>query len=390
MVTDMKEKTKENCCGCSACVDVCPVSAISMTEDEEGFLYQHIDSEKCIDCGKCEKACGFCDDYIREGFFGIPIAYGMKLKDLESRLKSRSGGVFVGVSDYVLDQNGVVYGACMTEDFSVMHIRATTKTDRDLMRNAKYVQSNTVGLYPMVVEDLKNGNKVLFSGTPCQVSGLRSYLSCLNVSSDNLLCCDLVCHGVPSPVFWKKYLDYVERKTGKQIRTANFRDKAFGWDTHFESFVFQDNTKYVSRDYTDLFYEHLLFRPSCCNCKFANGKRVGDLTLADFWGVEKNSDSFDDNKGVSLLLINNSKGNEVFDIISSEYDLLPCDFNNCLQPTLIEPSKPSPRRDAFWQDYQSMSFERLVKTYVRPRTIKGKVKKFAKKTMYNLKIRNHP
>ncbi len=371
-------------------MDICPVSAISMAEDEEGFFYQSIDTEKCIDCGKCEKACGFRKDYDRDGFYDTPHAYGIKYKDLDTRLKSRSGGAFVGISDYILSQNGVVYGACMTDDFSVAHIRATKADERDLMKNAKYVQSDTIGLYPNLAKDLKSRKSVLFSGTPCQVSSLRSYLKCLEVPTDQLLCCDLVCHGVPSPAFWKRYLEYVQVKHKKKIKTANFRDKSFGWDTHFASFIFQYNTKYVSRDYTDLFYAHLLFRPSCYNCKFSNSERVGDLTLADFWGIEKNSDTFDDNKGVSLLLVNNSKGKAVFDAIQSEYDVLPCEFHNCLQPTLVSPSKPSPHREKFWQDYQSMSFEKLLKKYVRPQSVKDRVKKCIKKTLYAFNIRNHP
>jgi coenzyme F420-reducing hydrogenase beta subunit len=387
----MNSRTKENCCGCSACVDICPVHAISMKMDEEGFEYQNIDTQICINCGLCECVCGFRDDYRSEDYFNEPKAYGIKHKNLNIRLKSRSGAAFIGLSDEILDNHGVIYGAVMNNNFEVEHIRATSKNDRNSMQNAKYVQSKTNGIYSKVAEDLINGFDVLFSGTPCQISSLKFYLLQKNINAEKLICCDLVCHGVPSPQFWNKYLKYVQNKNHKKIVTANFRDKSFGWDSHFESFTFANSSKkYVSRDYTDLFYAHLLFRPSCYNCKFANINRIGDLTLADFWGVEKNSTDFDDNLGVSLLLVNTKKGEKLFNQVKYKFNYINCDLDNCLQPTLLEPSKPSSIRKCFWNDYNNLGFEQHIKKYNKPLNMKDKLKKVIKKSLYCMRLRKHP
>lgn len=386
----MNQRSKRDCSGCGACADVCPVGAISMQPDTEGFLYPVIDKTRCINCGKCDKVCGFIPKQTKELEYALPKAFGIKHKDEETRRTSRSGAAFIAFSNHVLDQGGVIYGAAMQSDFSVRHIRAESKNTRDKMKGAKYVQSDITGIYPQVAEDLLAGKKVLFSGTPCQVSGLLAELNAKHISRESLICCDLVCHGVPSPSIWKDYVAHIEQKHGSSAVMADFRDKSFGWDSHCESFVLENGRKVVSRDYTDLFYDHIMMRPSCHNCHFANVNRVADLTLADFWGIEKNDTSFNDNKGVSLVLVSSEKGAALLDAVKDQLYWFECDIKNCLQPTLVKPTVASGRRDAFWADYAWMDFASFLKKYTTPLTGFSRVRRTAKQLLYRLGIRKHP
>lgn len=391
LIPPMDKREKKDCCGCSACSDVCPVNAIEMREDEEGFLYPHITRDLCIHCGKCDRVCGFVPVEKRVEHYSLPKAYGVKHLDDNVRISSRSGAAFIAFSDIILKQRGVVYGAVMQDDFSVSHVRAINCTERDKMKKAKYVQSNTTGIYHQVGKDLKSGKSVLFSGTPCQVAGLRAYLEEMKIDDSKLCCCDLVCHGVPSPAIWKDYIRYIQKRYGKKIIKADFRDKEFGWDSHCESFVLESSSKkIVSRDYTDLFYDHIMFRPSCYNCQFANIYRPGDLTLADFWGIEKNDASFNDNRGVSLVLVNTEKGMQIFEQTKKDFSFFECKIENCIQPTLVKPSSMSWRRDEFWKDYRKMDFSSFLKKYTKPLTLPQQVKRNIKNVMYQVGLRKHP
>ena len=387
----VKDKRREECCGCSACADICPVKAIEMKTDEEGFLYPVINNDKCINCKMCDNVCSFEKVQKRPKPFDLPLAYGVKYKIQSERESSRSGAAFIGISNVVLQNNGVVYGAVMQSDFSVKHMRAENTKQRDEMKKAKYVQSTMVGICAGIEKDLRDNREVLFSGTPCQVAGVKSYLHMKKIPDDKFYSCDLVCHGVPSPLIWKKNIKFIEEKYHTQIVEANFRDKEFGWDSHCESFILKGRKKkVVSRNYTDMFYDHIMFRPSCHICPFANVQRPGDITLADFWGIEKHDRAFDDNRGVSLVLVNSRAGKELFDKAAPQFDFFACDIQNCLQPTLIRPSAPSPRREEFWKDLRGMSFDKFIKKYTTPISIQGKVKKCIKEALYMVGIRKHP
>lgn len=389
--TTVADFEKKDCCGCTACVNVCPVHAITMQNDGEGFLYPNIQPELCIGCKKCVRVCSFFELSEEERPLEKIQAYGVKHNKINTRLTSRSGGAFVAFSDIVLNNNGSVYGAAMDEKFRVSHVRATDKNGRDAMKKAKYVQSIMGDTFSSVAEDLMAGKKVLFSGTPCQVAGLQSYLKMMHIDTDNLVCCDLVCHGVPSPAIWQKYLCLIETKYGGKILNAQFRDKEFGWDSHVESFEIDGRKKkVVTREYTDLFYQHIMFRPSCHNCQFANLHRPGDLTLADFWGIEKHDSVFDDNKGVSLILVNTEKGQELFNQAKPDLETIKCAVLDCLQPTLVKPSVASPRREMFWKDYERLPFAELVSKYTTPASIIPKLKRAAKQVLYSVGIRKHP
>ena len=383
------QREKKDCSGCTACKEICPVSAIEMSLDEEGFLYPKIIESKCIQCGKCDKFCSFSSVPKRPGK-GLPEAYGAKHNNLQTRMTSRSGGAFVAISDVILNRGGIVYGASMEKECVVRHIRANSAVERDMMKGAKYVQSDLTGIYKQVLDDLKSDKAVLFSGTPCQVAGLYSLLDQKKVPSHNLFSCDLVCHGVPSPQVWADYCHYIEKRYHSRIVTADFRDKSFGWDTHCESFVLENGKKIVSKDFADLFYSHIMFRPSCHNCHFANTRRVGDITLADFWGIEKSDSSFKDSKGVSLVLVNSEKGKQLFSEAAKYMDIISCNVLNCLQPTLIKPSTPSANRELFWKNYWEKGFEATLKKYTKPVSIFSRMKRSLKQILYLLKLRKYP
>lgn len=226
-----------DCCGCTACASACAHDAIVMQPDALGFLYPVVDADKCTDCGLCEKVCSFNDNYDTSFNLPQPDAYGARHKDMREVESSRSGAAFVAISDYILRQGGAVYGAGYAEHFRVVHKRATTKEERDEFKGSKYVQSDVRGIFRQVRNDLKNGMIVLFSGTPCQTSGLNSFIG--KKLRENLYLVDIVCHGVPGPQIWQDYLAYLEQKQGSPIEFVDFRDKQkFGWTAHRETFKF--------------------------------------------------------------------------------------------------------------------------------------------------------
>ncbi|KAA6327270.1 NAD(P)H-quinone oxidoreductase subunit I [termite gut metagenome] len=275
---------KQDCCGCTACASICKQQAITMQTDERGFLYPQINVAKCMDCGLCEKVCIFQKGYSTNDT-QPPIAYAVRHKNEEELKSSRSGGMFVALADFILSENGIVYGAGYTDHFRVVHKRATDKEGYREFKGSKYVQSDLNSTFLQVKHDLKEKKKVLFTGTPCQTAGLNAYL--MNIDKSNLYVCDLVCHGTPSPYIWRDYLNYVEEKVNDKIIMVDFRDKEKGWSSHFESFVFRNNKKLFTRTYTELFYKHIILRPSCEICRYTNIYRPSDITIADFWGWEK-------------------------------------------------------------------------------------------------------
>lgn len=353
-------ESKYNCCGCTACLAVCPINAISMIEDEEGFLYPKIEETLCINCHKCEKVCP-----LKAGnHFHEPLKIlGAKNKNDVIRSNSSSGGVFSIVADYVQSQGGVVYGAAFDESYQVKHMRAKECGEWKKFCISKYVQSDMNNIFQLVKKDLIDGKMVLFSGTPCQVDGLKHSLN--GVICDKLITCDIVCHGVPSPKIWKDYLNYLTNHTGKKIGSVSFRDKKCGgW--HNSRLTIKDENNQILLSETQrenfffqLFVCHYILRPSCHYCQYANFHRPGDFTFGDFWGIEKNFTQFDDDKGVSLVMVNTKKGVSILENIQDRMDCFLVNQKQCTQPNLEQPSKENPNRGEFWRWYRNYGFRRI-------------------------------
>ena len=350
---------KSQCCGCTACASVCTHDAISMQPDVMGFLYPVVDNGKCVDCGLCEKVCAFNDHYDTSLNLPQPDAYAARHNDMKEVETSRSGAAFIAISDYILENGGVVYGAGYTDHFRVVHKRATTKEERDEFKGSKYVQSDMNTVFRQVKKDLKDGLTVLFSGTPCQTAGLNAYIG--RKLREHLILVDIVCHGVPGPNLWRDYIAYLEKKQGDKICWVNFRDKEqFGWAAHRETFKFVKGRV----KFTYLFYQHIMFRPSCGKCHFANTKRPSDITIADYWGWEKTDPDINkDDKGVSLILVNTEKGREIFDAVKDRMTVIPAKLENCMQPNLQHPSVFNPKWESFEKDYERKGFEYVMKKY---------------------------
>ena len=359
----IKITSPEKCCGCSACMSVCPKNAISMQPDALGFLYPVVNEVDCINCGLCEKVCSFNNNYNISSNFETPIAYGAKLKNSEQLKESQSGGAFFAISEYILDNGGIVYGAGFSDYFVVSHQRATTKKERDNFRKSKYVQSDLKNTFKEVKQDLKEGKLVLFSGTACQIAGLKAYIGNLQ---NNLITIDIICHGVPSPYILRDYIAYQEKKHPKtSLVDFIFRDKEIcGWRDPKESFLWADGKKEVFYLYADLFYQGIMLRKNCSVCHFTNLKRPGDITIGDFWGCEKSNPDFcKDNKGVSLILINTEKGKNIFNHIKNGLVVIPAKQSDYMQLNLEEPTKLHEDRNDFERDYQKKGFEYVLNKY---------------------------
>ena len=384
----IKISNPADCCGCTACASICAHNAITMQPDVMGFLYPVVDTDKCIDCGLCEKVCAFNDHYDTGLNLPRPDAYAARHKDVNEVETSRSGAAFIAISDWILRQGGAVYGAGYTDHFRVVHKRAMTKEERDEFKGSKYVQSDLRGVFRQVKQDLKNGMIVLFSGTPCQTSGLNSYVG--KKLRENLYLVDIVCHGVPGPYIWRDYLDFLEKKRGDKICWVNFRDKQmFGWSAHREVFKFVKGGGKMS--FTYLFYQHIMFRHSCGKCHFCNTKRPSDITIADFWGWQKTAPNINkDDKGVSLVLVNTEKGRKLFEAIRNDLIVIPAELENCLQPNLQHPSVFHSQYKDFEKDYKEKGFVYIMNRYgnlgwrYQVRSLARKIKNRVNKIIMNI------
>ena len=337
-------KDKENCCGCSACVQRCPKQCISLIEDEEGFLYPKVDEEKCINCGLCEKVCPILNP--QEKILPQEVL-AVKNPNEEERMASSSGGVFLPLAREVIKQGGVVFGAVYDEQWEVHHVYAEKIENVYPMMGSKYLQSRIENTYRQAEQFLKQGREVLFVGSPCQIAGLRTFLR--NKEYPNLLAVDFLCHGVPSPGVWRRYLaetyggyeakdkSRLQATAGKNsvllsslnakspIGDIKFRDKVeSGWKKY--RFVVRQKSASKADQNTvlssDIHYDNpfmrgflsdIYLRPSCYECKCKNGVNHSDLTIADYWAARVTDQDFDDDKGLGLVLVNTNKGKEYFD-----------------------------------------------------------------------------
>lgn len=337
------------CNGCHACYNICPVSSLSMEIDDEGFLYPKINKETCINCNLCNKVCPLTKD--RE-VKSKKIAYACYNKDENIRMKSSSGGIFTSISNKVLNENGVVFGAAFNETFEVTHIKVDKEEDLNILRGSKYVQSNINTTFKQVKKYLDEDRMVLFSGTPCQIGGLKSFLG---KDYNKLLCIDLICHGVPSPIVWKSYLEEIEK--GKKLNEMTFRDKSKGWSEGILKYTFEDKTEYVEEyansKYIKGFIKNCYLRPSCYKCKFKTLDRESDITLGDFWGIENIEPQMNDNKGISICMIHTDKGEEIFNKIKDSIVYKEVNIESAIKENIcaIESVKLDKKRKKFYKLY---------------------------------------
>ncbi len=352
---------KNQCCGCTACYSVCPKNAITMEYDEEGFLYPLINNELCVDCGMCKSVCAFQNGYEKHP---VIKGYALKHKNLDTRMTSRSGGAFAGISHHILSLGGIVYGAVYNDDFSVSHFRCDNGNDLKKIQGVKYIQSEMNDIFSQVKADLKADKYVLFSGTACQVAGLLAYLRTTDTSK--LFTADLICHGVPNNMIWQEFLRWNERKYKGTLQEAKFRDKCYGWKPHFES-VTINNKKHKTKKFALMFYENDILRPSCYECKYASLDRVADFTLGDFWGLKKQHKEMFDQTGTSLFLINTQKGQELFSKIENNFILKDTNFVKASfpNPNLRFPTPKPAKREYFWELYRKYDFDTVMKIYDR-------------------------
>ena len=362
----IKITSKSKCYGCSACASACPQNAINMAADKQGFLYPQIEESKCVECGKCRSICP-AEKAIKQNE-NEPKVYAVKAVSESARMASSSGGVFTVVSDKILQKCGIIYGAGFDGDFVAYHKRAANEEDRDGLKGSKYVASELRDTLSQVKKDLENDSNVLFTGTSCQIAGLKEYLG---GEYEKLYLIDLVCHGTPSPKVFEDYKKYLEKKYKSKIRNLTFRykykDKKYGLSTQAMKVEFTNGKIYkahYSQDpYYSLFLNNYILRPSCYTCKFANFNKPADITLGDFWKVEKTMPSFQDWKGISLVIVHTEKGREIFNEIKNDVAYEASNTRDCIQSPLIRPSKYPEYYQEFWKDYFRKGFKYVAKKY---------------------------
>lgn len=358
MSSYLKDNLKQHCSGCGACTQVCAKKAITFKTDDEGFIYPFIDKDKCINCGRCYKVCPFEEaPKISEN----QKFYAAKSRNKSVIKKSSSGGAFYEIAKAFCDENYVVFGAEMCDNLKVKHNYIEDFNHISRLQKSKYVQSDTNDSFKKVKQFLKENKKVLFSGTPCQIAGLRKYLG---KDYETLLTVDIVCHGVPSQELFDKYISELSKELGQEVASFTFRNKKNFKKKRCNQKTVLIKTKQkryfvkevLQCEYLAAFHEAMFYRPSCGECPFACTDRVGDITLADFWGAKKYFSSFDDGKGVSLVITNTLKGKEI--LSKTDMFLMKADKKRAVayNAQLKRPVKFHKNRDKFFELNKDHSF----------------------------------
>lgn len=379
----------EKCTGCGACVQSCPKQCISWTEGEFRFKYPQIDKDICVNCGICERVCPI-DKVLQTPT--TQKAYAAVHKDYQVLAKSTSGGAFTAIADAVFAQDGIVYGVAMMDNMQVKHIRTSNKEEFAVLRSSKYLQSDTGNTYQMVEQDLKQGKTVLYSGTPCQIDGLRHFLG---KPYERLYTVDIVCHGVGSQAYFDKYLDFARKRYGN-IKTLRFRSKEYvGWSYGGVVVVVTGSSdclkKIPYRDFDNYYYAYFLsgdiYRKSCYSCKYANMKRVGDFSLGDYWGVEKLHLPLNTFNGCSLLVVNSDKATKFLSKIET-MNIKETRVDEAISQNeqLKHPSRLPDSRKERIKEFELLTGTQIERVYLskyRKRYLKGLVKSLIP---YKLKV----
>lgn len=376
---------KNKCCGCNACGDICPKKAISFKTDIEGFLYPEVDNDICINCGLCIKICPELNiSTLKKNDYEKPIKTIAAIhKKMNVRWDSTSGGAFSALAETMYEQNGYVCGALYNEDFSVKHYISNNPNDLIKLRSSKYLQSNAEGIYSEIKELLKKNEKVLACGTPCQMIGLRSFLQ---KDYDNLIIVDFICRGVNSPKVYRKYLDSLENKYEGKVVYVKAKNKELGWRNLTRKVIFDNGKSYygirMDDDFRRGYHTNVYCRPSCYSCQYKGFPRMADITIADYWGIEKVDKNLDNNIGTSMILLNSKKGEAYFRCIEKKLEWKETKFESILggNIALFKPLEASKiDRTQFFMDLDNGTFDNVVQKYF-PKSIqslshKQKIKK---------------
>ena len=368
-VTMIQIANKVDCCGCNACGDACSHGAISFQTDIEGFWYPVVDKEKCVDCGLCEKVCPELHiTELKKNDAPRPLHTIAAIhKRMDIRWDSTSGGAFSALADGMYGLGGYVSGAVYQEDFSVRNFISNRPEDLARLRSSKYLQSNAEGLYREIRDLLRKGEKVLACGTPCQMAALRSFL---RKDYDNLVIVDFICRGVNSPKVYRKYLDALERKHGGKVVYVKAKNKELGWRNLTRKVVFDNGQVYygvrMDDDFRRGYHTNVFCRPSCYACRYKGFPRMADITIADYWGIEKVDKNLDNNIGTSLILLNSRKGEAYFERIKDKLEWEETAFESILPGNVALTTPIAPARidrEAFFKDLDRGTFEQVVEKY---------------------------
>ncbi len=371
---------EKKCCGCHACFNICPQNAITMVKNYRGFLQPVINQEKCVNCGMCKKVCPILNRKESASYQKVYACYN---KDITDRINSSSGGIFLLFAKEIIKRNGMVFGASFDENFNVNHICVDNLKDLKKLMGSKYVQSTIGDTYKKVKKYLEQDKYVLFTGTPCQIEGLKSYLL---KDYEKLFTQDIICHGVPSPMVWRKYLEYQEKIYKEPISSVSFRNKDNGW-TLFQMKILFDKKTYCKSLKEDLFMRAFLnnvcLRSSCYDCSFKGKNRCSDITLGDYWGINNIHNKMQDNNGISLLVIHSKKGLELFNYIKESIIFEESNLDEAIKynSAMISSVAHNKNEIKFINDINKIDFDKLVNKYCPKQSILNKYFKKIKKTV---------
>lgn len=348
------------CTGCGACTAVCPQKCITMGDNKQGFLYAKVDNALCLNCGKCLRVC----PAERPLPQAVPFAvYGGRAKDEQLLSQSTSGGVFAVLSEEILKEGGWVCGCVFDKEWNAIHICTQSHEMRNKMKGTKYVQSRTDEALQQGLQKISQNETVLFCGTPCQVAAIKALCQEKKYNPENLLTLDIVCHGVPSPKVFQNHIRLLESKHGK-LKKYSFRSKEIGWHGQNASAEFESGEHLLNTpdllSYSRTYFRSVITRECCHSCQYANTTRCGDITIGDYWGIEKVKPELDDNKGVSLLLVNTPSGESALNKIRDKLDLWECTLDDCLQPNLQRPTPVGIQKKKFWKYFLRDGYEKAV------------------------------
>ena len=362
----IKKLEYSKCTLCKSCINSCPKKCIRFEDNNTGFMYPIISNSECIKCGICEKKCPILTPLNSKN--SNKKAYVAKSIDDNIRLNSSSGGIFSVLAKYIISCNGVVCGAKFGKDFTVKHSIIDKEEELKYLRGSKYVQSDIENTYIDINNKLKSGRKVLFSGCPCQIAGLKGYL---RKEYDNLYLIDFICHGIPSQAIFNEYLNILRNKYKSDIVNVIFRDKSKGWHESSVKVIFENGKIYIKTIYHDMymrgFLNNFYLKESCHNCQFREGKSGSDLTIADYWGAEIEAKEMDDNKGLSLVIANTNRGEELLNKINENILLKVTDFHRAIKynKSFIESSKENKDKTNFFELAEKRGYKKAFYKYCK-------------------------